>query len=179
MNLDDIFDMYLLKIQGKLNNLPGGLQYDIVNSLLLFIRTKVIRARVEDAQLGAESYQQRLNFTEPMMTSFLANKRPLSFVDKPFGVVYAKTESHKFMRYTEIHKFGDQTLKHVLIKLEEGLKRYKKREAIHWRTNDARSARKFIDIIQAKLRYREQIRRLESIIGGREPIPNILTYRRP
>jgi hypothetical protein len=57
LNLNDIIDMYLLKVQGKLQHLPGSLQYDIINSIMLFMRQTIIKARVEDAQLGVESYQ--------------------------------------------------------------------------------------------------------------------------
>lgn len=52
MSLNDIEDMYMLKIQGKLNHLHCYIEYDIVNSLLIYIRSIVIRARVEDIQLG-------------------------------------------------------------------------------------------------------------------------------
>ena len=67
LNLNDIADTYLLKVQGKLQNLSGSLQYDIINSILLFMRQTIIKARVEDAQLGVESYQKSLNFTTPQL----------------------------------------------------------------------------------------------------------------
>nr|GEV83232.1 putative reverse transcriptase domain-containing protein [Tanacetum cinerariifolium] len=58
-------DMYVLKIQGKLHYLPGRIEYDLVNSLLIFIRSWVIMKRVEDVHMGIESYQVQLNLTKP------------------------------------------------------------------------------------------------------------------
>ena len=170
-----------MKIQGKLENMPGSTQYDIINSLLLYIRQAVIRARVEDAQLGVESYQTQLNFTAPKTRFPNLQKNSLyKFIKKPFGVVYSKDNDNlRVMDYTEVHKFGDQTLKFVGIKLTDKLRRYKEGLRVGWNNQDAKEARKFISRIEAKLRFREQIRSLERLIGGREPIPNILTYRRP
>ena len=83
------------------------------------------------------------------------------------------------MRYEEVHKFGDQTLRFVRIKLNEKLKERESGINVGWNNRDVREALKFIARIDQKLKFREQIRTLESLIGGREPIPNILTYRRP
>ena len=85
----------------------------------------------------------------------------------------------RFMDYTEVQKFGDQTLKYVGLKLKEKLVAYGKGEKVGWNHHDEREAIKFLTRIGTKLKFRDQIRRLESIAGGREPIPNILTYRRP
>ena len=179
LNLDDLFDIYLLKKQGKLENLPGNTQYDVINSILLYIRQVVLKARVEDAQLGVESYQTQLNFTEPRFSSRYS-QQPLTFVKRPFGVVYQKDgDSKRFLDYNEVHKFGDQTLKFVGIKLKDKLGKYMDGRRVGWNSKDAREARKFMARIEQKLRFRDQIRRLESLVGGRELIPNILTYRRP
>ena len=124
--------MYLFKIQGKLEHFPGSLQYDIVNSILLYIRQTVLKARVEDAQLGVESYQRRLNFKEPrMQIEGMFNMRPFTIVRRPFGVVYAKIpDTRRFMDYNEVHKFGDQTLKFVSIQLKEKLKCHREGENV-------------------------------------------------
>ncbi|GJY36675.1 hypothetical protein Tco_0422053 [Tanacetum coccineum] len=66
LSLNDFEDMYLLKVQGKLHHLDGELEYDLINSLLLYIRSVVVRKRVEDTQMGVESYQQKLNLTKPL-----------------------------------------------------------------------------------------------------------------
>ena len=83
------------------------------------------------------------------------------------------------MRYEEVHKFGDQTLRFVRIQLNEKLKEYNSGIKVGWNKRDEKEALKFLARIDQKLRFREQIRTLESLIGAREPIQNILTYRRP
>ena len=152
LNLNDIEDMYLLKVQGKLQHLPGSLQYDIINSILLFMRQTIIKARVDDAQLGVESYQTSLNFTAlqnqipgiPYLRSFIFN-------NKPFGVVYPSKDAYRFMRYDELHKFGDQTLKFVKIKLNDKLKEYDSGINVGWKSRDVREALKFMDRIDHRL----------------------------
>ena len=83
------------------------------------------------------------------------------------------------MSYEEVHKFGDQTLKYVRIQLNEKLKQHDSGINVGWSRRDVKEALKFMARIDQKLRFRDQIRRLESLIGAREPIPDILTYRRP
>ena len=83
------------------------------------------------------------------------------------------------MRYDETHKFGDQTLKYVRLKLDEKLKRHDQGIDVGWNRHDVREALKFLDRIDHRLKIRDHIRTLESFVGGRAPIPNILTYRRP
>ncbi|GKF97725.1 hypothetical protein Tco_0293546, partial [Tanacetum coccineum] len=56
LNLNDIEDMYALKAQGKLHHLGGQTENDMANSILICIRSIVIKKRVEDVQLGVESY---------------------------------------------------------------------------------------------------------------------------
>ncbi|GJR31833.1 hypothetical protein Tco_1108065 [Tanacetum coccineum] len=52
LNQNNIEDLYLFKIQDKIHNLVGIDEFDLKNSLLLYIRRIVIKKRVEDAQLG-------------------------------------------------------------------------------------------------------------------------------
>lgn len=65
LHVNDSEDMYLLKVQGKLCNLPKEMQWALITSLLIFTRSVIIRERVEDLQLGVESYQTKLNLTAP------------------------------------------------------------------------------------------------------------------
>ncbi|GJV89814.1 hypothetical protein Tco_1533752 [Tanacetum coccineum] len=67
LSLNDVEDLYLFQVQDKLHHLPLEFMKDFSNALLLFIRRVVIQNRVEDIQLGVESYQQILNLTKPMM----------------------------------------------------------------------------------------------------------------
>ncbi|GJW03976.1 hypothetical protein Tco_1562832 [Tanacetum coccineum] len=64
-NQNDIEDLYLLKIQDKIHNLVGIDEFDLTNAQLLYIRRVMIKKRVEDAQLGVESYQTKLNLIKP------------------------------------------------------------------------------------------------------------------
>nr|GFA49752.1 hypothetical protein [Tanacetum cinerariifolium] len=52
LNQNDIEDLLLLKIQ----NINGVDEFDLVNSFQLYIHRIVIKKRVEDVQLGVESY---------------------------------------------------------------------------------------------------------------------------
>ncbi|GKF47830.1 hypothetical protein Tco_0137632 [Tanacetum coccineum] len=62
---NDFEDMYMLHLQGKLNHLSGFNKVNLFNTVNLWIRNIVIRKRVEDLQLGIESYQIKLNLTQP------------------------------------------------------------------------------------------------------------------
>nr|GEZ43946.1 hypothetical protein [Tanacetum cinerariifolium] len=63
--LQDIEDMLLLLVQGKLSNLTVEERFAFNVSLRMFIRSIVIQRHVEDLQLGVESYQKRINLTKP------------------------------------------------------------------------------------------------------------------
>ncbi|GJX86236.1 hypothetical protein Tco_0337010 [Tanacetum coccineum] len=65
LHLNDIEDMLLLIVQNKLNNLDGNVVVHLAASFRMFARRTVIRARVEDLQLGVESYKKKLNLTKP------------------------------------------------------------------------------------------------------------------
>ncbi|GJU99713.1 hypothetical protein Tco_1328984 [Tanacetum coccineum] len=96
LSLNDINDLYLLKVQGKLHHLSREAEYDLTNSLMIFIRSVVIKKRVEDVQLGDEIYQQKLNLTKP---------------DNKDG-------GNRFMGINEVFNFGDGTI----MKVKEELK---------------------------------------------------------
>nr|GEW43061.1 reverse transcriptase domain-containing protein [Tanacetum cinerariifolium] len=65
LRLQDIEDMLLLLVQGKLSNLTVEERFAFNVSLRMFTRSIVIQQHVEDLQLGVESYQKRLNLTKP------------------------------------------------------------------------------------------------------------------
>nr|GFB52703.1 hypothetical protein [Tanacetum cinerariifolium] len=65
LRLQDIGDMLLLLVQGKLSNLTIKERLAFNVSLRMFTKSIVIKRRVEDLQLGMESYQKRLNLTKP------------------------------------------------------------------------------------------------------------------
>nr|GEU77152.1 hypothetical protein [Tanacetum cinerariifolium] len=65
LRIQDIEDMLLLLIQGKLTNLTVEERFAFNVSLRMFTRSIVIQRHVEDLQLGVESYQKKLNLTKP------------------------------------------------------------------------------------------------------------------
>nr|GFB08228.1 hypothetical protein [Tanacetum cinerariifolium] len=64
LRIQDIEDMLLLLVQGKLSNLTVEERFAFNVSLRMFTRSIVIQRRVDDLQLGMESYQKRLNLTK-------------------------------------------------------------------------------------------------------------------
>nr|GFC50994.1 hypothetical protein [Tanacetum cinerariifolium] len=65
LRIQDIKDMLLLLVQGKLTNLAVEERFAFNVSLRMFTRSIVIQRRVEDLQLGVEIYQKKLNLTKP------------------------------------------------------------------------------------------------------------------
>ncbi|GJT36731.1 hypothetical protein Tco_0936596 [Tanacetum coccineum] len=65
LRIQDIEDMLLLLVQGKLTNLTVEERIAFNVSLRMFTRSIVIQRRVKDLQLGVESYQKKLNLTKP------------------------------------------------------------------------------------------------------------------
>nr|GFD03051.1 hypothetical protein [Tanacetum cinerariifolium] len=65
LRLQDIEDILLLLVQGKLSNLTVEERLAFNVSLRMFTRSIVIKRRVKDLQLGVESYQKKLNLTKP------------------------------------------------------------------------------------------------------------------
>nr|GEZ34873.1 hypothetical protein [Tanacetum cinerariifolium] len=65
LHIQDIKDMLLFLVQGKLTNLTVKEHFAFNVSLQMFTRSIVIQRRVEDLQLGVKSYQKKLNLTKP------------------------------------------------------------------------------------------------------------------
>ncbi|GKD69256.1 hypothetical protein Tco_1323346, partial [Tanacetum coccineum] len=65
LRLQDIKDMLILLVQGKLTNLNVEDRLAFGVSLRMFTRSIVIQRHVKDLQLGVESYQKKLNITKP------------------------------------------------------------------------------------------------------------------
>ncbi|GKA81065.1 hypothetical protein Tco_0959905 [Tanacetum coccineum] len=56
LRINDIKEMLLLIVQNRLTNLKGDDVSDFAIALRMFTRSLVIKKRVEDLQLGVESY---------------------------------------------------------------------------------------------------------------------------
>ncbi|GJT91359.1 hypothetical protein Tco_1080204 [Tanacetum coccineum] len=81
----------------------------------MFTRSLVVKKRVEDVQLGVESYQKKLNITKPQKNfPGISFKEPYTTTYDPKGVVYLDLRKRKrLMRADELYKFSDRTLKSV------------------------------------------------------------------
>ncbi|GJX38421.1 hypothetical protein Tco_0251724 [Tanacetum coccineum] len=89
LRIQDIEDMLLLLVQGKLTNLTIEEHLAFNVSLRMFTRSVVIQRRVEDLQLGVESYQKKLNLIKlDMYRSDLKRKEAYSAYSNPRGFVY-------------------------------------------------------------------------------------------
>nr|GEX13708.1 hypothetical protein [Tanacetum cinerariifolium] len=77
--------------------------------------------RVEDLQLGVESYQKKLNLTRPdMYHSDLKRKKAYTAYSNPRGFIYQnKDKQNRLIRIDELHKFRNRTLTDVRTTLDD------------------------------------------------------------
>ncbi|GKC45954.1 hypothetical protein Tco_1063676 [Tanacetum coccineum] len=124
LRLQDIEDMLLLLVQGKLTNLNVEERLAFGVSLRMFTRSIVLRRRVEDLQLGVKSYQKKLNLTRPdIYKSNLKRKSAYTTYSNPRGFIYQnKDKKNRLMRIDELHKFSDGILNDVWSTLDDILK---------------------------------------------------------
>ncbi|GJR21206.1 hypothetical protein Tco_0969733 [Tanacetum coccineum] len=118
LNKNDTEDLYLLCVNGKVDNYREWL----LRSLTVFIRSTVIRERVQNFQLGMESYQQKVNLTTPTIIFPSIKEYELFTITSKLVVRMIYENSKKEKRVTihkEIHKFCDAMLKRVLEKLKK------------------------------------------------------------
>ncbi|GKA18141.1 hypothetical protein Tco_0697978, partial [Tanacetum coccineum] len=115
LRIQDIEDMLLLLVQGKVTNLNIEERIAFNVSLRMFTRSIVIQMRVEDLQLGVESYQKKLNLTNPdTYISNLRRRDAYTPYSDPRGFIYEnKDKKNRLMRIDELHKFSDGTLDDV------------------------------------------------------------------
>ncbi|GJT67872.1 hypothetical protein Tco_1019352 [Tanacetum coccineum] len=123
----DFEDLYLLNLQGHLNHLPPRDRKILSCNVNLWIRNMVIRKRVEDFQLGIESYQTQLNLTKPRWEATgLEFMHDYKILDFPRAVVFRdKYGMQMLMRFNEIHKFSDGTLQQIDEALDYRVKEFK------------------------------------------------------
>ncbi|GKE67408.1 hypothetical protein Tco_1521569, partial [Tanacetum coccineum] len=125
LRLQDIKDMPLLLVQGKLTNLNIEERLALGVSLRMFTISIFIKRRVEDLQLGVESYQKKLNLAKPdTYRSDLKQKTPYIAYSNPKGFIYQNQDKkNRLMRIDELHKFSDSTLNDVRSALDDTLKK--------------------------------------------------------
>nr|GFC47448.1 hypothetical protein [Tanacetum cinerariifolium] len=90
----------------------------------MFTRSIVIERRVEDLQLGVESYQKKLNLTKPdTYRSDLRRREAYTAYSNPREFIYQnKDKKNRLMRIDELHKFSDGTLNDVRNAVDDRLK---------------------------------------------------------
>ncbi|GJW72357.1 hypothetical protein Tco_0129274 [Tanacetum coccineum] len=140
----DFEDLYLLNLQGYLNHLSPEDKKILTTAVNLWTRNLVIRQRVEDFQLGIESYQTQ---------------------DK-YGV-------QMIMRFNEIHKFSDGTLHQIDEALDykstEKSGQHDENPGFgytFWTKKDVDRSKEFMFAIQKRLKTRTYLSEiLKAIVG--------------
>ena len=175
LRANDFEDLYLLHLQGKLHHLNAREKKTLVFAVLQWIRGLVIRKRVEDLQLGIESYQRQINLTRPRWeVTGLQPMADYTVIDSPSAVIFRdKYNVPMMMRQSELHKFSDGTLERVDEALDYRVKDYKiyskkgRRYTNNWTDKEMKMTEKFINAIRYRLKMRRIYRSLESYVGGR------------
>nr|GEW07675.1 hypothetical protein [Tanacetum cinerariifolium] len=122
--IQDIEDLLLLLVQGKLTNLTVKERFAFNVALRMFTRSIVIQRRMEDLQLDVESYQKKLNLTRPdTYRSDLKRKEAYTAYSNPRGFIYQnKDKQNRLMRINELHKLSDGMLNDVRTALDDRIK---------------------------------------------------------
>nr|GEV21053.1 hypothetical protein [Tanacetum cinerariifolium] len=172
LHLHDIEDTLLLLVQKKLSNLKRDVIFDLGVALWIFTRRIVILKRVEDLQVGVESYQKKLNITKPnTFRSDISKRIPYTTYNNPQGIIYEdKYKRNKLMHMDELYMFSDGTLTYVrtvLYDIASNLRMdyFSKRR---WSNLDRQRSRIMIKATDKLLLERKLIKSLEKFVGGRD-----------
>ncbi|GKB86420.1 hypothetical protein Tco_0958692, partial [Tanacetum coccineum] len=143
----DFEDLYILLLQGNLDHLPGSNKRMLSTAVKLWTRNLVIRQRVEDFQLGIESYQIQLNLPKPGWDAKgYEFKHDYTIIKSPRAVVFPVDNNNRMMiSFNEIYKFSNGRLTRILGALDK----------------------EFIAAIERRLKTRRIYRNLECFVGGR------------
>ncbi|GJX01926.1 hypothetical protein Tco_0185839 [Tanacetum coccineum] len=171
----DYMKKIVLRRAGYLNHLPPTDNKILTIAVNLWTRNLVIRQRVEDFQLGIESYQTQVNLTKPRWdaTGF-EFKHDISVIDSLRAVTFRdKYGVQMIMRFNEIYKFSDGTLQQIDKALDYRVKEFKVNrmnpglDTRFWTRKDVERSKEFMFAIQKRLKTRSIFRNLESFVGGR------------
>nr|GEU78580.1 copia protein [Tanacetum cinerariifolium] len=123
----DFEDLNLLLLQGHLNHLSGSDKRMLATDVKLWTRNLVIQKRVEDFQLGIESYRKQLNLTKSGWDAKgFEYKHDYTIIESRRAVVFTVGNyKRKIMRFNEIYKFSDGTLTNIMEALDYRVKEYK------------------------------------------------------
>ncbi|GJS62611.1 hypothetical protein Tco_0657395 [Tanacetum coccineum] len=147
LGINDIEDMLILVVQNWLSNLLGDDVADFVIALRMYTRSLVIQNRIEDLQLGVESYQKKINVTKPNTTRLDLRKR------------------HTYTPYKDLKdSFMSTKMGGIDITKNNDMSYLPKRR---WNTLEKKRAHFMNKDINKLLKERRIIRSLEKFIGGR------------
>nr|GEU92614.1 hypothetical protein [Tanacetum cinerariifolium] len=152
----DFEDLNLLLLQGHLNHLFGSEKCMLSTVVKLRTCNLVIRHRVEDFQLGIESYQKQLNLTKlEWDAKGFEYKHDYIIIDSPRAIVFLVDNSkRKIMRFNEIYKFSDGMLINIIETLYYRVKEYKVNRlnpgmnTRFWTDKDVSRSKEFIHAIE-------------------------------
>ncbi|GJZ90543.1 hypothetical protein Tco_0662470 [Tanacetum coccineum] len=137
----------------------------------MFTRSVVIQRRVEDLQLGVESYQKKLNLTKPdTYRPNLKRREAYTSYSYPKDFIYQnKDKKNRLMCIDELHKFSYDTLNDVRTAINDRIKGIwmKYLPQTIWRQSDKDKAGAMIQAIDKQLKTRRIMRSLERFVGGR------------
>ncbi|GJY35637.1 hypothetical protein Tco_0421015 [Tanacetum coccineum] len=124
LRFQDIEDMLILLVQGKLTNLKVEERLTFSVALRMFTRSIVIQRSVEALQLGVESYQKKLKITKPdTYRPDLRRQEAYTAYPNPQGFIYQNGDKkNRLMHLDELDKFSDSTLNDVRTALDDRLK---------------------------------------------------------
>nr|GEV28975.1 hypothetical protein [Tanacetum cinerariifolium] len=175
LRIQDIKDMLLLLVQGKLTNLTVEERFAFNVSLRMFTRSIIIQRCVEDLQLGVESFHKKLNLTKPdTYRSDLKRKEAYIAYSNLRGFIYQnKDKKNRLLQIDELHKFSDGMLIEVCTALDDCLKGIQMQylpQSI-WRKSDKNRAAAMIQAIDKRVKTRRIMRSLERKLkdGGEAP----------
>ncbi|GKA96390.1 hypothetical protein Tco_0818485 [Tanacetum coccineum] len=171
----DFKNLNLLLLQGHLDHLPVSDKRMLSTAVKQWTRNLVIRQRVEDFQLGIESYQTQLNLTKPGWDATgYEFKHDYTIIESPRAVVFpVDNNDRKIMRFNEIYKFSDGTLTCILEALDYRVKEFKVKRlnpgmnTRFWTQKDVTRSKEFIAAIERRLKTRRIFQNLECFVGGR------------
>ncbi|GJT78272.1 hypothetical protein Tco_1044997 [Tanacetum coccineum] len=165
LHLNDIKDMLLLAIQHKLFHLTDSDIVDFIVALRMFTRSLVIKKRVDDLQLGVESYQKKLNITPPQQTFLeIEIKELYTPSHKLPGVIYEDlTKQKRVMLVDELYKFSNRMLNKVQDELHHRIRNFrleynKEMPRRKWTAIDRKRSELMVELIDKQMRERRIIR---------------------
>ncbi|GJS33881.1 hypothetical protein Tco_0532263, partial [Tanacetum coccineum] len=156
----------------KHSKLERGKLFDLNVALRMFTRGVVILKRMEDLQLGVESYQKKLNLTKPKTFRLdISKMTPYTAYNNPQGIIYQdKFKRNPLMYFDELYKFCNGTLlsvRRVLHDIASSLEMdYLPKRT--WSKLDRKRSRIMIKAIDRQLFKRRLMRNLEKFVRGRE-----------